>query len=32
MHGKGQKVMKNSFKKLEGIIYPEFYKTVALVM
>ena len=32
MHEKGQKVTKNSLKKLEGIIFPEFYKKVASVM
>ena len=32
MHEKGPKVTKNTLKKLEGIIHPEFYKTVALAM
>ena len=32
LHEKGEKVTKNALKKLEGIILPEFYKTVAAQM
>ena len=32
VYEKGQNVTKNSWKKLEGIILPEFYKKVASVM
>ena len=32
LHDKGEKVSKNALKKLEGIIFPEFYKKVAAKM
>ena len=32
LHETGQKVMKNSLKKMEGVIFPELYKKVAIKM
>ena len=32
MHQKGQKVTKNSLKKLENVVFPDFYKELASVM
>ena len=32
LHDKGEKVLKNALKELEGIILPEFYKKVAAEM
>ena len=31
-HDKGERVSKNALKKLEGIIFPDFYKKVAAEM
>ena len=32
MHQKGQKVTKNSLKKLENVVFPDFYRELASVM
>ena len=32
MHERGEKVTRNLLKKLEGIMYPEYYKKIALAM
>ena len=32
LHDKGERVSKNALKRLEGIIFPEFYKKVAAEM
>ena len=32
MDERGEKLTKNSLKKLEGIMYPQYYKKVALAM